>query len=670
MSHVGHGENATTVEEKGGRGRGGGKGQSSSSKQEALLLDDWRDTKKRKGKRTSTVWSLIRKKEREEKGTPHHDNNKAKTVEKGAGDSWKRLEKAFSSREKSEQKQKRQEKKKADDRRKARKKAEEKRKRDKRPAHPWGRSQSHKDVAEVLGLLDWAGASRSRATLEQRKAKSKKKGGKLSWGEVADEVVTSMQYLDVVEESAQLLRPHMSWPRRTRPEVRKAVTFSSCANVGDTEGEMEVDQAPFDASAFFFSYSWVGSRTATAPAMLQSSSLGVSPSSSSVVSPKHSPKKKRGTAVTGGALATLREKDQRSLQTKTNAAKRMTGKFNQPVDSILFKLQPIFEGYLFYKRKRRWVILDANNLYLFKSVQDYGRPKIVPLRHSSARKHTKEGHHGIEVVTPGENFLFFVDKEAGAGEMVEQWASNIHKVCENLVMAEIGGSEQHNLLTRTYSRLLSKEEFEQEQEEHQLPSTQRAAMRLAMLPENSTCADCGAAGPEWASINLGVFICIECSGIHRSFGTHISKVRSVKLDNWEADAVEVMRSIGNAAANEEWEAAIPPTATPIAPSANLEERKQWLQRKYVDGEFRQDREAWQALQVRKRMSPTSTTSTAAPAAAPRREESGIAPTEQMQHIQDMARNVRKEALKSVLLQLLREDVEFREEVRTILGKEP
>lgn len=47
---------------------------------------------------------------------------------------------------------------------------------------------------------------------------------------------------------------------------------------------------------------------------------------------------------------------------------------------------------------------------------------------------------------------------------------------------------------------------------------------LKRIPGNDKCADCGAPDPDWASLNLGILICVECSGIHRNLGVHISKV--------------------------------------------------------------------------------------------------------------------------------------------------
>ena len=80
---------------------------------------------------------------------------------------------------------------------------------------------------------------------------------------------------------------------------------------------------------------------------------------------------------------------------------------------------------------------------------------------------------------------------------------------------------------------------------------------LMKQPDNCMCADCKREKSAWASTNLGVFICIKCSGIHRSLGTHISFIRSCTLDSWTKEQYESMLNMGNKKANEYWEANLP-----------------------------------------------------------------------------------------------------------------
>ena len=77
--------------------------------------------------------------------------------------------------------------------------------------------------------------------------------------------------------------------------------------------------------------------------------------------------------------------------------------------------------------------------------------------------------------------------------------------------------------------------------------------KLLKKPENKFCADCKKISPTWASVNLGVFICISCSGCHREIGVHITKVRSVNLDVWPKDILKNFKKINNEIANKYWE---------------------------------------------------------------------------------------------------------------------
>jgi len=104
-------------------------------------------------------------------------------------------------------------------------------------------------------------------------------------------------------------------------------------------------------------------------------------------------------------------------------------------------------------------------------------------------------------------------------------------------------------------------------------------------PSNKICAECNAPDPVWASINLGIMICLECSGIHRNMGSHISKVRSFALDKWELEVVKMMTHLGNQKVNAIYEFNIPKEIKKPTPNADHNSREQYIRLKYVQKKF-------------------------------------------------------------------------------------
>ncbi|XP_032336438.1 arf-GAP with GTPase, ANK repeat and PH domain-containing protein 1 isoform X2 [Camelus ferus] len=113
-------------------------------------------------------------------------------------------------------------------------------------------------------------------------------------------------------------------------------------------------------------------------------------------------------------------------------------------------------------------------------------------------------------------------------------------------------------------------------------TSQSEAMALQSIRNirgNSHCVDCDTQNPNWASLNLGALMCIECSGIHRNLGTHLSRVRSLDLDDWPIELIKVMSSIGNELANSVWEESSQGRTKPSLDSTR-EEKERWIRAKY------------------------------------------------------------------------------------------
>jgi Arf-GAP/GTPase/ANK repeat/PH domain-containing protein 1/3 len=104
---------------------------------------------------------------------------------------------------------------------------------------------------------------------------------------------------------------------------------------------------------------------------------------------------------------------------------------------------------------------------------------------------------------------------AASTEERDEWVSLIEEQIEKAVQAQTSQKQQ-----------------QQRQGQARYNVDRKEVEAIKQMTGNDRCADCDAPNPDWASANLGILVCIECSGIHRNLGTHISKVRSLELDDW------------------------------------------------------------------------------------------------------------------------------------------
>ncbi|XP_053705329.1 arf-GAP with coiled-coil, ANK repeat and PH domain-containing protein 3 isoform X2 [Synchiropus splendidus] len=248
----------------------------------------------------------------------------------------------------------------------------------------------------------------------------------------------------------------------------------------------------------------------------------------------------------------------------------------------------VMEGYLFKRASnafktwnRRWFSIQNSQLVYQKKLKDSLTVVVEDLRLCSVKPcEDIERRFCFEVVSPTKSCMLQAESE----KLRQAW---IQAVQASIASAyrESPDSFYMEHLDRTASPSTSSIDSASETRERSARG-ESILQRIQGLPGNQQCCDCGQAEPRWASINLGVLLCIECSGIHRSLGVHCSKVRSLTLDSWEPELLKLMCELGNSVINHIYEGSCADHGLkkPL-PTSSRQEKEAWIKAKYVEKKF-------------------------------------------------------------------------------------
>ncbi|XP_028258958.1 arf-GAP with coiled-coil, ANK repeat and PH domain-containing protein 2-like isoform X1 [Parambassis ranga] len=244
------------------------------------------------------------------------------------------------------------------------------------------------------------------------------------------------------------------------------------------------------------------------------------------------------------------------------------------------------EGYLFKRASnafktwnRRWFSIQNNQLVYQKKFKDNPTVVVEDLRLCTV-KHCEdiERRFCFEVVSPTKSCMMQADSE----KLRQAW---IKAVQNSIATAFRNKGDDGEKLDRKSSTSTGSLDSGGEPKERSLKG-ESALQKVLAIPGNTCCCDCGQPDPRWASINLGITLCIQCSGIHRSLGVHFSKVRSLTLDTWEPELLKLMCELGNGVINQIYEARREELgARKPQPGDPRHEVEAYIKAKYVDRRF-------------------------------------------------------------------------------------
>uniref|UniRef100_A0A665UQ68 Arf-GAP with coiled-coil, ANK repeat and PH domain-containing protein n=1 Tax=Echeneis naucrates TaxID=173247 RepID=A0A665UQ68_ECHNA len=249
----------------------------------------------------------------------------------------------------------------------------------------------------------------------------------------------------------------------------------------------------------------------------------------------------------------------------------------------------VMEGYLFKRASnafktwnRRWFSIQNSQLVYQKKLKDSLTVVVEDLRLCSVKPcEDIERRFCFEVVSPSKSCMLQAESE----KLRQAW---IQAVQASIASAYRESPDTYYIehLDRTASPSTSSIDSASEPRDRSGRGGETILQRIQCLPGNEQCCDCGQADPRWASINLGILLCIECSGIHRSLGVHCSKVRSLTLDSWEPELLKLMCELGNSVINHIYEGSYQEQGLkkPL-PTSSRQEKESWIKAKYVEKKF-------------------------------------------------------------------------------------
>lgn len=268
----------------------------------------------------------------------------------------------------------------------------------------------------------------------------------------------------------------------------------------------------------------------------------------------------------------------------------VTNKENVSPQSSVLRGSPLMEGYLFKRTSnafktwhRRWFCLNDNKLVYRKRTGEENVTVMEDDLRICTVKQVLDGERRFcfEVLSPLKSHMLQADSK----EMYEVWISALQRGIGHAIqrVSSIDSEESHSQFNPNSSS--NRQSIDVLSVSSEKVRKVRIWEQLVKIPGNNECCDCKSPNPRWASINLGITLCIECSGVHRSLGVHYSKVRSLTLDAWEPEIIKVMAELGNTIVNRVYEANVPSDITRAAQDCTGIVRESWIKSKYAERKF-------------------------------------------------------------------------------------